>query len=128
MKKIITLEFDKCLPKGSNRDKRLNVIMNKFHRSFKELGEFIIQQIFKGNKLPKRLEIYMEIWRGTPLKRGARVTIGKHSMDNLKKPLRYRVISKMFIDAFGAMGHFCINNIRQEKRLPEKVVIEVEVK
>jgi hypothetical protein len=34
----------------------------------------------------------------------------------------------MFIDAFGAMGHFCVNNIRQAKRLPEKIVIEVEVK
>jgi hypothetical protein len=41
---------------------------------------------------------------------------------------RYRVISKTFIDAFGAMGHFCMNNIRQEKRLLEKIVIEVEVK
>jgi len=70
----------------------------------------------------------MEIWRGTPLKRGARVTIGKHSMDNLKKHLRYRVIAKMFIDAFGAMGHFCMDNIRQVKRLPDKIVIEVEVK
>lgn len=40
----------------------------------------------------------------------------------------YRVIMKMFIDAFVAMGHFCVDNIRQGKRLPEKVVIEVEVK
>jgi hypothetical protein len=49
-------------------------------------------------------------------------------MDNLKKPYRYRVITKTFIDAFGAMSHFCMGNIRQTKRLPEKVVIEVEVK
>jgi len=128
MKKIMTLEFDKCLPKDSNRNQCLNVIINKFHGSFKELGEFIIQQIFKGNKPPKKLEIYVEIWRGEPLKRGARVTVGKHTMDNLKKCHRYQVISKMFIDAFGAMGHFCMNNIRQRKRLPGKVVIEVEVK
>jgi len=128
MKKIIALEFDKCSQNGLNRDKCLKTITNKFHRSFKELGEFIIQQIFKGNELPKRLEIYMEIWRGEPLKRGARVTVGKHTMDNLKKCHRYQVISKMFIDAFGAMGHFCMNNIRQRKRLPGKVVIEVEVK
>jgi len=41
---------------------------------------------------------------------------------------RKTIIMKMFIDAFGAIGHICMDNIRQGKRLPEKVVIEVEVK
>jgi hypothetical protein len=41
---------------------------------------------------------------------------------------RKTIIMKMFVDAFGAMGHFCVDNIRQRKRLPEKMVIEVEVK
>jgi hypothetical protein len=92
------------------------------------LREFIIQQIFKGKEPPKKLIIKLEIWRGVPIKRRVRVTVGKYTLDNLKKCHRYRVIMKMFIDAFGAMGHFCMNNIRQGKRLPEKIVIEVEVR
>ena len=40
----------------------------------------------------------------------------------------YYIIMKMFVDAFGAMGHVCMDNIRQVKRQPEKIVIEVEVK
>jgi len=128
MKKTITLELNKCLKKDLTRDQHHKVIANEFRKPFKSLGEFIIQQIFKGNKLPKRLEIYMEIWRGTPTKRGVRVIIGKHTLDNLKKCDRYRVVLRDFIAAFEAMGYFLADNIRQVKRLPEKVVIEVEVK
>ncbi len=38
------------------------------------------------------------------------------------KYYRYHVIMRPFIDAFGAISHFCMDNIRQRKRLPEKVV------
>jgi hypothetical protein len=32
------------------------------------------------------------------------------------------------LDVYGIISHFCMDNIRQTKRLPEKIVIEVEVK
>jgi hypothetical protein len=40
----------------------------------------------------------------------------------------HRLEKVKICDAFGAMGHFCMDNIRQGKRLPDKIVIEVEVR
>ena len=77
---------------------------------------------------PKRLELHLEIWRGIPTKRGVKVIIGKHRLDKLEKCDRYRVVLRDFVAAFEAIGYFLADNIRQRKRLPEKVVIEVEVK
>lgn len=70
----------------------------------------------------------MEIWDGKPLKKGGGVIIGKHTLDNIKKCNHYQKISETFSDVCKAMKYVCIENIRLVRRLPEKVVIEVEVR
>lgn len=128
MKKTWTLEFDKCSLTGSDKARSLKTIIDKFYESFLVLGEFIIQQIFNDNKPPERLELYLEIWRGLPMKRGIKIIIEKGSLDKIKKYQRFQVISRMFLSAYQAMGELCVERICRGKREPKKIVIIVEVK
>jgi len=128
MKKTIIVEFEKGEIEGLNWDKSRHAIMDKFFDSYKIIGEFIVQQICKSKKEPKKMILGLEIWRGLPMKRGIKVIIRKGSLDKLKKNQRLKVITKMFLDAYKAMGEFIVERICKSKKEPKKIVIMVEVK
>jgi hypothetical protein len=70
----------------------------------------------------------IEIWRGLPMKRGIKVIIEKGLLDKIKKYQRYHVITKMFLNAYTAIGEICIERICRGNMEPKKIVVVVEVK
>lgn len=128
MKKIVIVEFEKSEIEGLNWDKGRHAIMDKFLDSYKIIGEFIVQQICKSKKEPKKMILELELWRGVSMKRGIKVIIRKGSLDKLKKHQRFQVITKMFLDSYRAIGELCIERICRGKREPKKIVVMVEVK
>jgi hypothetical protein len=128
MKKTMDLDFKEYPPKGLYREQRLQAIKDRFVDAYKPVGKFIVKQIFKGNKEPKKMLIQLEMLGGAPLRRKILTTIGKGSMDKIKKHHRYHVISKTFLDVYRVIGELCINRIYRGKREPKRIVVRVEVK
>jgi hypothetical protein len=128
MKKIVTVEYEKASINEIDWKQRRRTIMHKFLDSYKIIGRFIAQRVCKGKKEPKKMILGIKIWRGVPTKRGIKVIIEKNSLDKLKKCQRFQVITKMFLNAYQALGEFCIERICSGKKDPEKTEVAVEVK
>jgi len=125
MKRTLAIDIKKDSLGNLDRQQRLNLITQMFLKSYTALGEFLVEQIVKSKKEPKVFVVRLRIHRAVPLKRCVRLTVVKGSLDKLSKDQRRRTILRMFLDAYGGIGKFCLKNICLRKREPRKVVIMV---